>query len=123
MDSTCTIRELRDMMSAFVAERQWQKFHVPNQIASSIAIEAAELLEVFQWLPADEVLKRVDSDSQFRERLSDEIADVILYICSLANATGIDICTATKDKLEKNKRKYPVEVFKGLNSWSDRVSE
>ena len=96
--------------------------HTPERIASSIAIEAAELLEVFQWLSGEEISQRLESDGGFREQLRDEIADVVLYVCSLSNAADIDISSAVINKLEKNRLKYPSDTYSQLTAWPGRVS-
>jgi len=90
-----------------VEERQWKQFHTPKNLSMSIAIEAAELMELFQW--TDQKV----SDDVPTERVREELADVVIYCLSMANATRIDLATAIKDKVTANAQKYPVEKFKG----------
>lgn len=98
------IRKFRD-------ERDWMKFHDPKNLAVSITIEAAELLEHFQWKDKEEVENYVKKN---KEEISDEIADVAIYLAELADNLGIDLVEAMDNKLEKNAKKYPVEKAKGV---------
>lgn len=109
-DQTTTVQELRSLMNDFVEKRNWSKFHTPKNIAGSVAIESAELLELFQWLTTEEATEKSKTDSAFRERIGEEMADVLLYLLSLANALDIDVSKVTFDKVEKNNRKYPVDI-------------
>jgi len=93
------IRKFRD-------DRDWKKFHDPKNLAVSISIEAAELLELFQWM-SGEAATRFAAEN--RERVSEEIADVAIYLFELADITGIDLASAIEAKLEKNALKYPVD--------------
>ena len=98
------IRNFRD-------ERDWMQFHDPKNLAVSIAIEAAELLEHFQWKDEKAVEQHVGNN---REEISDEIADVALYLTELADNLGIDLIKAMENKLKKNAKKYPVAKAKGV---------
>lgn len=109
-DATATVRELRDRVARFVHERDWEKYHNPKDIAISMSVEAAELLELFQWRSEDEVHMR---DAKFREDAEDELADVFVYCLSLANAIGCDLSDVTLRKLAKNERKYPANEWRG----------
>lgn len=104
-DKFVTVEELRDLVAAFVEARHWNQFHSPKNLSMSIAIEAAELMELFQWTD--------DTADVPVEQLREELADVVIYCLSLANATGIDLATAVRDKVKANTRKYPVERFRG----------
>jgi NTP pyrophosphatase (non-canonical NTP hydrolase) len=99
-------------VQAFVDERDWRQFHTPKNLAMSLAIEAAELMEHFQWLTVDESIAR-GRDPSRRGDIADEIADVGCYLLSLANALDIDLSEAIVSKLERNAVKYPVEEFRG----------
>lgn len=101
-DATTTIQELKDLIVAFRDERGWQKHHTPKNLVMSIAIEAAELMEHFQWDGLS------DADKQ---EVADELADVLSYCLSFADALDIDIATAFRNKLEKTRKKFPVELF------------
>jgi NTP pyrophosphatase (non-canonical NTP hydrolase) len=97
-----TILKFRD-------ERDWKQFHTQKNLSMSIAIEAAELMEVFQWTePADRV------SPADRERAKEEIADVAIYLMLLAHDLDIDLEQAVLTKVDQNARKYPVERFKGV---------
>jgi NTP pyrophosphatase (non-canonical NTP hydrolase) len=112
-DKTETVASLKRLMAAFVSERQWQKFHSPRNLAASISIEAAELLEHFQWLTAEEAQRKSMEDRDFRREVGEEMADVLLYVLSLANALGMDMATTVHEKMKKNRVKYPAEKFQG----------
>lgn len=109
-DATATIAQLRDRVATFVRARDWEKYHAPKDIAISMSIEAAELLELFQWRPDEEVDLH---DAKFREALEDELADVFVYCLSLANAIRCDLSDVTLRKLAKNERKYPAAEWRG----------
>ena len=89
------------------------QFHDPKNMSISIMIEAAELLEHFQWKTKEEVKKHVEEN---KEEIRDEIADVALYLFELADNLGVDLLKAMEKKLEKNKKKYPVEKAKGKHT-------
>ena len=94
----------------FVEERDWKQFHTPENLAKSISIEAAELLEVFQWgSDADEA------------NIKDELADVLTYCILFADYFGLDPYDLVNEKLEKSKEKYPVEKSKGKSDKYDRL--
>ena len=95
---------------AFRDARDWQKFHNPKNLACSISIEAAELLEHFQWKTPEESAAHAVAK---REALSEEIADVGIYLIALADNLGIDLLAAIDRKLAINEQKYPVEKAKG----------
>jgi len=98
MPSQQTLAALR----AFVAERDWDQFHSPENLAKSISIEASELLECFQW------------SSEFDQtRVEEELADVVTYCIHLANKLGVDLDEIVMSKLAQTEKKYPVELAKG----------
>jgi NTP pyrophosphatase (non-canonical NTP hydrolase) len=99
-------------MRAWVAARQWEKYHLPKNLAASVTIEAGELLELFQWLTPEEVSAKC-KDDQFRMAVSEEMCDVLMYLVSLANAMNIDLASAVEHKMQKNEKKYPAEKFQG----------
>ena len=111
-DQTTTIADLRKTVDAFVDARDWHPFHNAKDLAVSIAIEAAELLEEFQWQDAAQVAE-TSADPAARERVRQELADVLIYCMSLSNALGIDISDAIRDKLVLSGRKYPAEAYRG----------
>ena len=112
-DNQTTVAELKKLMSAFVKERNWEKFHQPRNLAASVCVEAGELLEHFQWLTAEEAAERVKIDAAFKTAVGEEMADVLMYLVSLSNAIGLDFAAAVEAKMVKNKLKYPKEKFQG----------
>jgi NTP pyrophosphatase (non-canonical NTP hydrolase) len=88
--------------------RDWRQFHTPRNLATSISIEAAELLELFQWQIGDNEL-----DPSIADMASEEIADIFIYLLLISNELGIDLIEAAKLKIEKNRKKYPVDKVKG----------
>jgi len=102
MDILALQRQLRD----FAAARDWQPYHAPKNLAMALMVEAAELLELFQWLTLEES-HTLAHNAASKERLSDEMADVLLYLLQLADHTGVDLEQAVAAKLVKNARKYP----------------
>lgn len=102
---------LLEELIEFRRDRDWEQFHNPKDIAISLSIEAAELLEWFQWRQQDEVQQMLDSDK--REHLEDEIADVAVYLSYLCHDLGIDLNQVVKNKMSKNAAKYPRERVKG----------
>ncbi len=111
-DETTTVGQLRALIADFVAQRQWEKFHDPKNLASSIAIEAAELMEHFQWLRSEE-LSAVQADPRQMADIREELADIAAFLLSFANAMDIDLSDALQDKMVKNARKYPANEFRG----------
>lgn len=104
-------QSLLDELIQFRRERDWEQFHNPKDIAISLSIEAAELLEWFQWRKPDEIMQMLESDK--REQLEDEIADVAVYLSYLCHDLGIDLNRAVKNKMVKNAAKYPRDKVKG----------
>jgi NTP pyrophosphatase (non-canonical NTP hydrolase) len=111
-DATATVAQLREAVATFVDEREWRPFHTPKNLAMSLAIEAAELMEHFQWLDVDESIAR-GRDPATREKIADEIADVCCYLLSLVNTLELDLSEAVLAKLIKNARKYPADEVRG----------
>ena len=107
MDSKTTIQELRLAVSKFVDERGWGHYHTPKNLGISIAIEAAEIMEHFQWLTPEQSSELV-RDPARRAEAADELADVFIYCLSLANQMEVDISTVTLDKLARNQDRFPI---------------
>jgi len=100
-------------IDAFVQERDWAQFHTPKNLAMSVAIEAAEVMEHFQWSTGEE--SRVLTPEK-RDEVANEIGDVLIYLLRLARTLGIDPVAAATVKLAQNRRKYPVEKAKGRST-------
>lgn len=107
MDS---LEQIRRSIRKFRDERDWMQFHNPKNLACSIAIEAAELLEHFQWKTPEE---SETHSSAAKEEIADEIADVAAYLIELADNLGIDLAEAIERKLQKNALKYPAHKARG----------
>ena len=101
---------LRDKLRAFTREREWDRYHTPKNLAMALIVEAAELAEHFQWLTAEESQSPQDGK---REKIREELADVLIYLVELADTLDIDLAAAARDKIEKNALKYPVEKSRG----------
>jgi len=114
-DSATTVEELRQVIRQFVEERDWRQFHAQKNISMALAIEAAELMEHFQWIDA-EASRELPSDAAKLAAVAEELADVIGYSFALANELGIDVSDAIRNKMVKNRQKYPAEEFRGRYS-------
>ena len=104
------LTQLRDALRQFAAERDWDQFHSPKNLASALAVEAAELLERFQWLTEDQ--SRNLSPAEL-SKVREEMADVLNYLVRLADKLDVDLVAAARDKIELNAIKYPVETARG----------
>ena len=102
------ITHLQATLRHFAAERDWQPFHTPKNLATALMVEAAELAEVFQWMTPEES-REVHTDAMSKQRIGEEIADVLLYLLQVADHTQIDVEQAVKDKLVRNAKKYPAK--------------
>jgi len=105
--------QLLEQLIDFRKERDWEQFHNPKDLAISLSIEAAELLEWFQWRSTEEIQRQLQSDK--RIQLEDELADVAVYLSYLCHDLDIDINKVVAAKMVKNAEKYPVEKVKGRN--------
>ena len=112
MDEQTTVGALREAVHQFVDARDWYRYHTPKNLAMSIAIEAAEIMEHFQWLSPEESRSLLDDDVT-RAEVADELADVLIYCLSFANSTGIDMSDAITQKLARNQDRFPVERVRG----------
>ena len=99
-----SLDDLRQQLRAFAAARDWQQFHSPKNLAMALSVEAAELLEHFQWLTEDQS-RQLPPDQ--RTAVAHELADVLLYLVQVADSLDIDLLRAARDKLELNALKYP----------------
>lgn len=113
LDSSTTVNDLRRLVAEFVAEREWQQFHDPKNLSMAIAIEAAELMEHFQWVRS-EAVSAVAADVRLRGEVSDELADITCFVLAMANALDLDLASCVQRKMAKNRAKYPAEQFRGL---------
>lgn len=104
------IGELQERLRAFARERDWEQFHSPKNLAMALIVEAAELVEHFQWLT--EAQSRA-LDAAKREQVEQEMADVFLYLVRLADQMGIDLLDAAERKIALNAQKYPADKVRG----------
>ena len=108
-----SLDELRQKIDAFVNERDWAQFHSPKNLAMAMIVEAAELVEHFQW---DTIQESYDLSAEKRQEVAHEIADTFVYLLRLAEVLGIDLIQAANDKIALNAIKYPVDKAKGSNA-------
>ncbi len=106
-----SLENIRKRLARFADERNWDQFHSPKNLSMALAAEAAELLEIFQWL-TDELSKEIVHDEKEMAQIKHEIADVMIYLIRLADKLNIDIEKAVLEKIEVNEKKYPVELSK-----------
>ena len=117
-DAATTVEELRQLVRTFVEERDWRQFHAPKNIAMALAVEAAELMEHFQWIEA-EASRDLSDNPEKLAAIGEELADVIGYGLALANELEIDVADAIRDKMIKNAQKYPADKYRGRYSVDD----
>jgi dCTP diphosphatase len=116
--NTDSLEELTTAMRRFAAEREWDQFHTPKNLAMALTCEVGELLEHFQWLTAEE------SSALPPERLAavrQELADVLLYLVRLSDRLGVDLAAAAREKLVLNAARYPVEKSRGRATRYDEL--
>lgn len=106
------LKNLKTDLANFSSERDWDKFHTPKNLAAALSVEAAELLEIFQWLTDEEAVNS-PSNPDIKQRAEEELADIFIYLTRFADKMGIDIFAAATAKLKLSALKYPVEKSKG----------
>jgi len=104
------VQTLADRIKAFCAERDWERFHAPKNLAMALTVEAAELLEIFQWMSEDESRNLTPEKL---ERAREEIGDVMILLTNLASHLGIDPAEAAQAKMDLNAVKYPADKVRG----------
>jgi NTP pyrophosphatase (non-canonical NTP hydrolase) len=105
--------DLRTAIREFIAERNWEQFHSPKNLAMALSVEASEIVEHFQWLTEE---RSRNLPPETLADITEEIGDVMIYLIELASALGVDPVEAARSKLEINKQKYPVDLVKGKAS-------
>jgi len=108
-----SLDELKSRINAFVEERDWQQFHSPKNLAMAMIVEAAELVEHFQW---DTMEESYQLSPEKREQVSHELADTFVYLLRIAEVTGVDLIAAANAKIDLNAKKYPAEKVRGSNA-------
>ncbi len=111
-DMHTTVQQMRDWVAQFVEERDWWQFHSPKNLSMGLAIEAAELMEHFQWISTEESCQVVSEPARLQP-IVEELADVLCYALAMANVLGIDLSRAVREKLQKNAQKYPASEYRG----------
>ena len=106
------IKSVQKTLREFAQARDWEQFHSPKNLATALAVEAAELLEPFQWLQEEESRKLAEKPSEYA-RVEEEIADVMIYLLRLADQLDIDLARAVEQKIRRNAEKYPVALARG----------
>ena len=102
------VQDLQKRLRAFAAERDWQPYQTPKNLAMAMVVEAAELVEIFQWLTPEES-QAIAKDTAKQQHVGEEIADVMLYLMQIADYTGVDVQAAVERKLKLNALKYPAK--------------
>lgn len=110
MSETDSLILLRDRLRVFAAERDWDQFHSPKNLAAALSVEASELLEHFQWLKEDESFAL---SAEKRAKVAEEIADVLLYLIRISDKLDVDVLASALKKIDANAKKYPVEKARG----------
>jgi len=112
MDDSTTLKELRTLVARFVADRDWERYHTPKNLAVSIAIEAAELMEHFQWQNNLAEGEHYLADNAHKAAVADELADIVIYCLSFANSADIDVSEAICTKMTRNESRFPTAAVR-----------
>jgi NTP pyrophosphatase (non-canonical NTP hydrolase) len=105
------IKEIRNKLRKFAKDRNWDQFHSPKNLSMAVAAEAAELLEIFQWLTEEQSREIINNEKEM-SLIKEEIADVVIYLVRLADKLNVDIEKAVLEKIALNEKKYPVKLAK-----------
>jgi dCTP diphosphatase len=107
------VSELQSILRSFASERDWEQFHTPKNLSMALAGEAGELVAVLQWMTDDQAFGALRDDEGVRHQLSDELADVLIYLVRLADVSGIDLDGAVTAKVERNAVRYAADEVRG----------
>lgn len=119
-DNSKSLADLQAMIRKFCDDRDWDQFHNPKDLSISLALEAAEVMEHFQWKNADEMAKHIKHK---KGEVGEELADVFYWVLLLANKLDIDLVEAFQKKMDKNEAKYPIEKAKGSHKKYTELGE
>jgi dCTP diphosphatase len=108
------LKSLNQEIETFVQEREWDQFHSVKNLAMALSVESSELLEIFQWMREEES-NRVHQDEKLIEKIEDEVADIFIYLLRIVSKTHIDLESSIRRKMDKNSRKYPIELARGTS--------
>ena len=111
-------KEIFDQLLAFRKERDWEQFHTPKNLSAALSVEAAELLECFQWAKDSDLSELVVRE---RTAIEDEIADITILLCYLCHDLNIELGATVQSKIEKNRKKYPIALARGTAKIYDRL--
>lgn len=111
-NTNITLEQLKKEISKFVKKRDWEQYHSPKNLSMSISIEAAELMEKFQWLSVEES-KKLIKEAKKKKEIEDELADIGIYLIDFCNLFDINLGKIIRAKLAKNNKKYPITKIKG----------
>jgi len=109
-DDMTTLSFLKNKVKEFNTARNWEQYHTPKEVALSVSVEAAELIEIFQWRSLS--TSDVRRDEELKRRISEEISDIMIYLIGMSNTLDIDLSDAILSKLEQNALKYPIKSQK-----------
>ena len=118
-DLDTNIGQLREVVRQFVDERDWRQFHAPKNLSMALAIEAAELMEHFQWI-TPQASREIPADAEKLAAVGEELADVLCYVLAIANELDLDLSTTFDDKMKKNRLKYPAAEYRGRYGPEDK---
>jgi len=113
-DKETTVEEIKEVMSVFTKERDWEQFHSPKDVTIALSIEVSEVLEYFRFKQDAEIAEWM-KDPKNKQDLQDELGDCIGFLAELARVTDIDLAKAFEEKMAKTRKKYPADVVKGKN--------
>lgn len=112
---TDDVQALQKRLVAFAAARDWEQYHTPKNLAAALSVEAAELVEIFQWLTPEESA-RIMADRDAAHRVTDEVADVLAYLLQFCSVVGVDPLAALAAKIERNEQRFPAPQANGAGT-------
>ena len=116
MSDVINVDELKNNISSFAKERDWEQFHTPKNLACALSVEASELLEIFQWMSETE--QKNISDEK-KEAVAEELSDILTYAVRLAGVLNINLSSSIEKKIKKNAKKYPADLVRGSSKKYD----
>ena len=114
------LNKLYEEIEQFTQERDWDQFHSQKNLAMALTVEASELMEIYQWV-SETKSKELHQDPMMKVRIEDEIADIFIYLLRIIKKTDTDLEMAVKNKMQKNREKYPVELSRGTAKKYDEL--
>ena len=106
-------KKIQKLLREFAIKRDWEQFHNLKNLAISISLESSELLEIFQWDKDEDIDLKLKKKKELKKKISDEVADIMLYLLRFSDIAKIDIEKSCLNKIKKNKKKYPIKLSKG----------